>query len=143
VATNTFAGREALLQYATTSTGSSGAKFGGLQDWELSIDRPSGDVIHQDTSGYVEKLPGFANSRLTAKVVSLSTSATQSQDDLRTSLDAETRRYYYLKTSTAASAAVFKGWGYISSWRLSGSAAAADPQLYDFGIDFDGKVTEA
>ena len=141
MATNVYSGREAQLTVAATSSSTTPIKFGALQDWTLTVDRSDITVAHQESSGWNMRLPGIATWSLTANTVYLSTAATiNEQDTLRTSLTGETRKYYMLKNSTAAGSQTFSGWGYVTGYGISGGLES--PQLHNFTIMGDGKITE-
>ena len=141
MATNVFNGREAVLQVSTTSTGTGGNSFGAVRSFTLTINRPEIDVGHFDSSGYIETLPGMAKGTLTAETLFLSTAATSQQDELRGYLSSGTRRYFFVKNTTGTNSQTFKGWGFVTNFEWSGDLES--PQLSNFQIAFDGKVTEA
>ena len=144
MATNVFGGREAKLTVSATSSVAStaGVKFGALQDWNLTVDRSDIMVVHQESSAWNMRLPGIATWSMTANTVYLSTAATiNEQDTLRASLTGATRKYYMLKNSTAAGSQTFSGWGYVTGYGISGGLES--PQLHNFTIMGDGKITEA
>lgn len=144
MATNVFSGRAGSLAVAASSS-SAGTKFGGVRDWQFAADSPSIDVVHQNTSGWTERLPGNTKSwSLTCGTVVLSTSATVNQQGtLRAALAADTRKYWVFNDSTAAGGQKFSGWGYVTGFQLAGDVPGNSPQLHTFSIMGDGAYTEA
>lgn len=141
MATNVFSGRSARLQTAATSSGTL-VNFGALESFELTADRPSISVIHQDTSGWTQKLAGVANWRLTANTVYLSTAASvNEQDTLRSMLSSGARRWMSITASTASGGQFFRGYGFVDNWTMGGSQTS--PVLHNFVIEGDGKITES
>lgn len=144
MASNVFNGRLGQLTVAGTSTGT-GVRFGGVRDWNFSADSQPVDVVHQDTSGWTERIDSNSKSwSLTCGAVFLSTSASvNEQDTLRAAMKAGTRKYWTLKNSTASGSQTFAGYGYVTGWTWAGDIPGNTPQLHGFTIAGDGAYAES
>jgi len=141
MATNSFSGREAQVKVAATSSGTA-TKFGGLQDFTVTVERPDIATSHQESSGWVIRFPGDASWSLTAGCLFLSTGATvNEQDTLRSALTGETRKWFQIDNSTASGSQTWKGYGYVTGFAFNGDRTS--PQLHNFTIQGDGKLTES
>lgn len=143
MATNVFKGRQAFLGVYGTSSGSTAAvRFGAIRNYALEVTRGEIGVGNFDSSGWNIRLDGIASWGLTAETVFLSTAASvNEQDTLRGALTGGTRKYFRLKNSTGTDSQQFYGWGYITGFTWNG--AVDGPQLHNFTITGDGKLTEA
>ena len=142
--TNVFSGRDVFLGVSSGSTETAVA-FGALQGYNLSPDKTTIPVVHQDTSGWTENFPGHATWTITADTLIFSTAATQEQDTLRLGLSSE-RRQYFTVTNNASTAAGTNSWtqagfGYVTGWSWSGDQTS--PQVHNFTITGDGALTES
>ena len=139
--TKVFSGRSALIAVSASSTAP--LAFGALQGYTLTVNRSNIEVVHQDSSGWVENFPGGASWTLTADAVLLSTAATQEQDTLRGALSSETRKFFTITNSTVTTDYGWKqtGYGYVTGWTWSGDQSS--PQVHNFSVVGDGKLTEA
>lgn len=141
-ASNVFAGKAGQIRIASTaSTGATSNDLGAVRNFEVNVTRDTADATNFDSSGWRETLTTIASWTLTAEALTLSTSATSQQDDLRGFLSSETRRYFYIHNSTAAGAWVWEGWGYVTNWTVGGGLE--DVQVSNFEITGDGKITES
>ena len=142
MATKEFSGREGVLSLAATSSGTA-VKFGGLQDWTVTIERSDIATSHQQSSGWTIRFPGIASWGLTATCCFLSTAASvNEQDTLRSALTGESRKYFTIQNSTSTTGSqTWKGYGYVTNASFNGSQSS--PQLHDFTIVGDGKLTES
>lgn len=144
MASNVFGGRSGLLTVAASST-SSYVTCGGVRDWQFALDTPSIDVVHQDTSGWTERLPG--NTRawgLTIGAVVLSTSATISaQNTMRAAFAADTRAGWRITPDKSRpNSPSFTGVGYVQGFQLAGDVPGNSPQLHNFTAGGDGNYVE-
>lgn len=136
-----FSGREMVCSVAATSSGTL-TIFGALENAELTVDRPSIDVVHQNTSGWTERLPGIATWQLTSQHAYLSTAASvNEQDTLRNAVTAGTRLWFNFSPSTGTGGQNHRGHGYTTSYRIGGTQTA--PVLHNFTIMGDGAITES
>ena len=143
MASNVFSGRDGTLSVSTSST-AAGSKFGGVRDWQFSGDATLIDVVHQDTSGWTERLPGNSKSwGLTCGTVILSTVGANQQDTIRAALKADTRKFWTFITSTGTGGQTMSGFGYVNGFTMAGDVPGNSPQLHTFSIQGDGAYTEA
>ena len=140
MAANVFNGRQAYLLVGATSS-ATGVKFGGVRDFRLTVNRGEVAFTNFDSSGWEITLPGIAKASLTAETVFLSTGLASEQDTLRAAALAGTRKYYKLQNSSGSDTYLFSGWGYVTGFDWGG--AVDGPQLQNFSVGFDGKITEA
>jgi predicted secreted protein len=136
----TFNGRSANITLSATTV--AGSAFGAVKSWQLTVSRSMVDVTSFDSSGWTERYPGMGTWEFTCQTLALATGATQEQDTLRSALSSETRKYLFVKNSTAASGSqTYRGWGYVSGWDLSGDESS--PQIHNFTFTGDGKLNES
>lgn len=142
MASNVFKGRQAFLGvYATSSGSTAAAEIGAVRNYSVELTRGEIDVGNFDSSGWTIRLDGIASWGMNCETVFLSTAATHEQDTLRAAALAGTRKYWRLKNSTGTDSQQFHGWGYVSGFTWNG--AVDGPQLHNFSIVGDGKLTEA
>jgi predicted secreted protein len=140
--TNVFSGRSAFIGVAATSSGTATA-LGALQGFTLTVDASLIDVVHQDTSNWIERFPGHASWTLTSDNMIFSTAATQEQDTLRGALSSATRQYFTIQNSTDStgdSSWFQRGYGYVTGWTWTGDQTS--PQVHNFSVSGDGALTE-
>ena len=136
----TFNGRSASVTLSGSTT--AGSAFGAVKSFQLTVRRAMIDVTSFDSSGWTERYPSLASWEFTAQTLALATGATQEQDTLRSALSSETRKYLFVKNSTATSGPyTWNGWGYVSGWDLS--ADESSPQIHNFIFTGDGKLNES
>lgn len=141
MATNVFAAREADLLVSNGTSSGSFTTLGKLREIGIDVTRNMIDASSFDSSGWTDRLTGQASWTVTGTAVFASTAATSQQDELRSFLSSESRKWWKLASSTAAGGNAFQGYAYVGGW--SHQARGLDEvQLFGFTLNGDGKYVE-
>lgn len=117
MATAGITGRRASLGHGATSSAAP-AEIGEVRSWTITPNLQAVDATSCDSSGWTEAIDGNRSWAFTCEAVYCSSEADQKL--VRQALTGVTRRYFTWRPSTGKSA-LYRGWGWVTSFSVSGS----------------------